>query len=56
MNFDEYKAELEERMKDVDWRDPKGHDSTAYKLLVQASRDGDINAEEFGKLCNRFYR
>ena len=55
MTYDEYKAELEARMKAMSWQEKENAEarlkSPAHELLVQASNDRDgLSLDEFEKL------
>lgn len=59
MTFEEYKAELEARMKAFSWREKENImarlESPAHELMVQASRDESLPLDDFEKLSHIFY-
>lgn len=60
MTFEEYKAELEARMKAFSWQEKENImarlESPAHDLMVQASNDRDgLSLDEFEKLSHIFY-
>lgn len=59
MTFEEYKAELEARMKAFSWQEKENImvrlESPAHELMVQASRDESLPLDDFEKLSHIFY-
>lgn len=59
MTFEEYKAELDARMKAMSWQEKENVaarlKSPAHDLMVQASRDEGLPLDDFEKLSRIFY-
>ena len=51
MILEEYRARMSEELKKLDWQHPADKESSAYRLLSEASRDKQLSAQRLQQLA-----
>ena len=51
MILEEYRARMAEELKKLDWQHPADKESSAYRLLSEASRDKQLSAQRLQQLA-----
>jgi len=54
MTLDEYSARMAEELENLDWRDPRNKESSAYRLLSDAARDRALPTRDWQKLFDQY--
>ena len=55
MTQEEYKAQLLEALKQVDWRNPRDRESPALKVLSKAAGDRSLTLEQWQALYDLYF-
>ena len=54
MTRDEYEQKLDAALEELDWHDPRSKESSAYKVLAEASADKSLSLDEWMQLYERY--
>ena len=56
MTLEEYRQQLDEALEKLDWHDPRSKESSAYKVLAEASVDKSLSLDEWMQLHDRYWK
>ena len=56
MTYEEYRAQLDKALEEVDWMHPRDRTGPAYRVIARAAADKSLKLDEWGKLNEEFYR
>ena len=56
MTYEEYRAQLDKALEEVDWMHPRDRNGPAYRVIARAAADKRLTLDEWGKLHEEFYR
>lgn len=56
MTYEEYRAQLDKALEEVDWMHPRDRNGPAYRAIARAAADRSLTTDEWGKLHEEFYR
>lgn len=56
MTYEEYRAQLDKALEEVDWMHPRDRNGPAYRVIAREAADRSLTTDEWGKLHEEFYR
>lgn len=56
MTQQEYEQKLDAALEELDWHDPRSKESSAHKVLAEASADKSLSLDEWMKLHDRYWK